>query len=141
MGVRTGGPRARSGARLAAAGCGALTVLAATTACSAAGGATASGSSSAAPRGSFYTAVAPGSSVSTSPSASPVTEPATSPVVIGSPSPSASPSATPVPVAAPATGGGGTAGVQDILLFGLGGAALLAGAGSLAYRRRAMRDR
>jgi len=46
-----------------------------------------------------------------------------------------------VPVAAPATGGGGTAGVQDILLFGLGGAALLAGAGSLAYRRRAMRDR
>ena len=44
-------------------------------------------------------------------------------------------------VAASATGGGGTAGVQDVLLFGLGGAALLAGAGSLAYRRRAMRDR
>jgi len=59
------------------------------------------------------------------------------PVVIGSPSPSP----TPVPVDAPATGGGGTAGLQDVLLFGLGGAALLAGAGSLAYRRRAMRDR
>ncbi len=57
--------------------------------------------------------------------------------MIGSPSPSPSP----VPVGAPSTGGGGTAGVQDILLFGLGGAALLAGAGSLAYRRRVMRDR
>ena len=51
---------------------------------------------------------------------------------------------TPVPSAtrypgAPETGGGGTAGLQDGLLFGLGGAAILAGAGSLAYRRRLSR--
>jgi hypothetical protein len=46
-----------------------------------------------------------------------------------------------VPIGAPSTGGGGTAGVLDVLLFGVGGAALLAGAGSLVYRRRVMRDR
>ena len=51
------------------------------------------------------------------------------------------PSASPFPSAAPATGGGGTAGFQDALLLGLGVAALLAGAGSLAYRRRLTRKR
>ena len=50
-------------------------------------------------------------------------------------------SASPVPTAAPATGGGGTAGFQDALLFGLGAAAILAGAGSIAYRRRITRNR
>jgi hypothetical protein len=44
-----------------------------------------------------------------------------------------------VPVAAPPTGGGGTAGLQDGLLFGLGAAAILAGAGSIVYRRRLTR--
>jgi hypothetical protein len=44
-------------------------------------------------------------------------------------------------VAAPATGGGGTAGLQDGLLLGLGGTAMLAGLGSLAYRRRVNRDK
>jgi len=44
-----------------------------------------------------------------------------------------------VPTGAPATGGGGTAGLQDGALFGLGGAAILAGAGFLAYRRRITR--
>ena len=59
------------------------------------------------------------------------------------PSPSAAPnrSASPFPSAAPATGGGGTAGFQDALLFGLGAAAILAGAGSIAYRRRLIRNR
>jgi hypothetical protein len=42
---------------------------------------------------------------------------------------------------APATGGGGTAGFQDPLLFGLGVAAILAGAGSMVYRRRVIRNR
>jgi hypothetical protein len=42
---------------------------------------------------------------------------------------------------APATGGGGTAGFQDTLLLGVGGAAILAGAGSIAYRRRVIRSR
>jgi LPXTG-motif cell wall-anchored protein len=42
---------------------------------------------------------------------------------------------------APATGGGGTAGFQDPLLLALGGAAILAGAGSISYRRRVLRRR
>lgn len=44
------------------------------------------------------------------------------------------------PTAAPQTGGGGTAGLQDGLLLGVGGAALLGGLGSLAYRRRLRRS-
>jgi len=51
------------------------------------------------------------------------------------------PSASPFSSAAPATGGGGTAGLQDALLLGLGVAALLAGAGNLGYRRRLTRNR
>ena len=46
-----------------------------------------------------------------------------------------------IPTAAPVTGGGGTAGLQDGLLFGLGAAAILAGAGSIVYRRRLTRHR
>ena len=45
------------------------------------------------------------------------------------------------PVGAPQTGGGGTAGLQDVTLFGVGGAAILAGFASLAYRRRLTRKR
>jgi hypothetical protein len=45
------------------------------------------------------------------------------------------------PVGAPQTGGGGTAGLQDVTLFGAGGAAILAGFASLAYRRRLTRKR
>ena len=51
------------------------------------------------------------------------------------------PSARPPPTAPPATGGGGTAGFQDTLLFALGGAAVLAGAASIAYRRKVIRKR
>jgi hypothetical protein len=51
------------------------------------------------------------------------------------------PSATPVVTAAPDTGGGGTAGLQDAPLLGLGAAAIAAGAGAVAYRRRALRNR
>jgi hypothetical protein len=48
--------------------------------------------------------------------------------------------ATPAfPTAAPETGGGGTAGLQDGLLFGVGGATVLIGLGTLAYRRRLAR--
>lgn len=53
--------------------------------------------------------------------------------------PSTPPPSTAFPTAAPQTGGGGTAGLQDGLLFGIGGAAILAGFGSLAYRRRLAR--
>ena len=45
------------------------------------------------------------------------------------------------PTGAPATGGGGTAGLQDGLVFVLGGAAIAAGLGSLAYRRKYSRRR
>jgi hypothetical protein len=40
---------------------------------------------------------------------------------------------------APETGGGGTAGLQDGVLFGIGGASVLAGLGFLALRRRLTR--
>jgi hypothetical protein len=43
------------------------------------------------------------------------------------------------PTTAPETGGGGTAGLQDSLLFGLGGLAVFAGLGSLVLRRRLAR--
>jgi hypothetical protein len=43
---------------------------------------------------------------------------------------------TPVPTVPPATGGGGTAGLQDAVLFGVGGVAVLAGSGSIIYRLR-----
>ncbi|HZR53272.1 MAG TPA: LPXTG cell wall anchor domain-containing protein [Streptosporangiaceae bacterium] len=43
--------------------------------------------------------------------------------------------------APPATGGGGTAGLQDGSLFALGGVAILAAAGSFGYRRRLIRKR
>lgn len=58
-----------------------------------------------------------------------------------SPSPEHHHSPSPVPAAAPATGGGGAAGFQDTLLLTLGGAAVVVGAGSLAYRRRVLKQR
>ena len=60
------------------------------------------------------------------------------PVGIGEPEPRALPEpvASPVPSGAPVTGGGGTAGFQDTGLAVLGGAAIVAGLGSIAYRRR-----
>ena len=52
------------------------------------------------------------------------------------------PTPTPTPPqGAPETGGGGTAGLQDGLAIGAGLAAILAGLGSLAYRRRLTRRR
>ncbi|MGO9083160.1 MAG: hypothetical protein ACLQDY_29725 [Streptosporangiaceae bacterium] len=46
-----------------------------------------------------------------------------------------------MPTAAPQTGGGGTAGLQDAPLLGLGVAAMVAGAGGIAYRRKVLRNR
>ncbi len=59
--------------------------------------------------------------------------------VTPSPTPTLPSATTVYPTAAPETGGGGTAGLQDGLLFGAGGAAVLAGLGALAYRRRLSR--
>lgn len=84
---------------------------------------------------------------SLSPSGGAATTPAqaasgSTPSATASASPSATPghSDSPVVTAAPATGGGGTAGFQDGPLLGLGAAAIVAGAGSIAYRRRVMRN-
>ena len=52
------------------------------------------------------------------------------------PTPTPTEPATPAPIAAPVTGGGGTAGFQDTLLLVAGLAAIVAGAGSIFYRRR-----
>jgi len=57
------------------------------------------------------------------------------------PSATRTPSAGPFPTAAPATGGGGTAGFQGAWLLGLGGVAILAGAGCVAYRTRRIGNR
>ena len=85
-------------------------------------------------------------STSTSASASPppttfIPSPSPSASETPSPEPSASPSPSPVPDAAPVTGGGGTAGFQDAGLAVLGGTAIVAGLGSIAYRRRITKHR
>ena len=132
-------------ARLAAVLCSTVTVFAAlaTSACTGSTGSpNAVGSGSA----TFFTANAPGSGTASGGSGSgsgsplpstPTTVP-TTPPPSASPSPSPSPSAV-APIGAPSTGGGGTAGLQHITLFGLGALAVLAGLASLIYRRRALR--
>jgi hypothetical protein len=68
---------------------------------------------------------------------------APTPTVTPSVTPTVTPTApvTTVPTAPPATGGGGTAGLQDAVLFGIGGAALLVGSGSIVYRIRGNKQR
>ncbi|MGD0559444.1 MAG: hypothetical protein ABSA93_31285 [Streptosporangiaceae bacterium] len=56
-----------------------------------------------------------------------------------SPTPSPSPSSY-YPTAAPVTGGGGTAGLQDTGLLAVGILAIVAGAGAFVLRRRLSRD-
>jgi hypothetical protein len=95
---------------------------------------------------SASTSASPSSTGSGTPTSPPPSKTA-SPTPSHSPAPTPTPTPTPAshsarpPAGAPATGGGGTAGFQDPLLAGLGGAALLAGAGSLAYRRKVLRNR
>jgi len=55
------------------------------------------------------------------------------------PTPTVTRTVTAYPTAAPVTGGGGTAGFQGALLLIVGIAAILAGAGGIAYRRRLRR--
>jgi len=87
------------------------------------------------------TGVTTSASASTSVSVSPSPSPSASPSPSPSASPSPSPSFSPVPTAAPVTGGGGTAGFQDAGIAVLGGAAIVAGLGSIAYRRRMTKRR
>src|SRR5579871_6614878 len=79
-----------------------------------------------------------------SPSVPASSAPASSAAAASPPPPSPgppSPASPELPAQAPSTGGGGTAGFQHLLLFCLGILAILAGAGGIAYRRKAMRDR
>jgi hypothetical protein len=80
----------------------------------------------------------PSASASPSPSASPSSSPSPEPSTSLSPSPVVT---TSFPTVAPVTGGGGTAGFQDAGLAVLGGTAIAAGLGSIAYRRRMTRNR
>jgi hypothetical protein len=114
-----------SSTRLAAVGCGIVTLLASLAIAACSGTPTS---------GALPT---PSSSSSTGSSASGSSSASTSP----STSPSPSPSSSPAPTAAPATGGGGTAGFQHASLLVIGIAAVLVGAASLVYRRRILRNR
>jgi len=99
---------------------------------SASGGSTADGSAS---HSGTETATA---SASTKTATATTTPTPTATTVSPSPVPSTS---YYYPTGAPETGGGGTAGLQDGAVFVLGGAAIAAGLGSLAYRRRVTRRR
>jgi hypothetical protein len=129
MRVRTTIAGAGLSAMLTVTGFGAMTVLASTaiSACSTSGTPT-------------PTTGTTGTTGSTTPS---TTNPVTTPTVTSTTTVTANPNttSTPLPSAAPATGGGGTAGVQHGLLFAVGGAAVLAGAGSIAYRRKLLKNR
>jgi hypothetical protein len=112
-----------------------VTVLSPTASGSVTSTATATSTASA---GTSATATASATETPT-PSATPSESLTPSPTPTYTPSPT--PSYTPYPTAAPVTGGGGTAGFQDAGLAVLGGAAIAAGLGSIAYRRRLTRHR
>lgn len=89
------------------------------------------------------TATVPTTTPATTPATFPATTPATVSPTVAPTAPTVVPTApvTTVPTAPPATGGGGTAGLQDAVLFGIGGAALLVGSGSIVYRLRGNKKR
>jgi hypothetical protein len=127
-------------ARLSVLGVGGMTILASVSVSACSGGSTLTPPSFS-PGGTVSPSASSSATDTASASESPSpTDTATASATVSA-SPSPSPSPSPFPVGAPATGGGGTAGLQDVALFALGGAALLAGAGSLAYRRRVVRNR
>lgn len=101
------------------------------------GGASASGS----PHASASSSASSHASASSSAAAHAPTSATAKPTHTSTPAPSHSSAPAPptFPTAAPETGGGGTAGLQDGLLFGVGGLAVFAGFGTLAYRRRLAR--
>ena len=145
--------RPASSSRLAVLSCAALMVLVAlaVSACTGAPPSTVpsiftpSGSTSESASASgteTASASADGSASPAHPTASPSTHETTPTPTTTTVSPSPVQTTTYVyPTGAPATGGGGTAGLQDGVVFVLGGAAIAAGVGSLAYRRKFTRRR
>ena len=138
------------GALLRVIGCGAMTVFA-SAAISACSGSTPSAATAASSAASSASSVIAGSTptpnstinfsanAGATPTGTPATgAPAESPTT-QTPSPAQVTAAQ--PTVAPNTGGGGTAGLQDATLFIIGGAAVVAGAGGIAYHRRATRNR
>jgi hypothetical protein len=125
--------------RLTAVGWGLTSVLAcvAVSACTSGSG---SGTSVFTPSASISVSVSisPGDGTSTA-TGSPTTT--VTPTPTPTPTPIPTQTVTVYPTAAPITGGGGTAGFQDAGLAILGGAAIVAGAGSIIYRRRMTRKR
>jgi hypothetical protein len=103
--------------------------------------ASSSASTSAPGRGGASVSESPPAAASSSASSHASSSATAKPSHTGTPAPShSSAPATPAfPTAAPETGGGGTAGLQDGLLFGVGGLAVFAGFGTLVYRRRLAR--
>lgn len=135
-------------ARLAVIGCGIMTTLASVAVSACAGSTPPAAPTSFSPGTTPPTtalsssSTASGAASASPPATSSVSPSATPTVTQAAPaSPTPSPAASPLPTAAPATGGGGTAGFQDTLLFTLGAAAVLAGAASIAYRRKVTRNR
>jgi hypothetical protein len=129
------------GALLRVIGCGAMAVFA-SAAISACTGSTPSSAASSASSLAAGSSPTPNSTINFSANAgtTPASTAEASPTASASPSPAAVAPTTQTNIA-PATGGGGTAGLQDATLFIIGGAAVLAGAGGIAYHRRATRSR
>jgi len=127
-------------------GCGSMVIFAsaALSACSGSGTTPSGTSSSFSPGASGSQSPATsGSSAAAAPAASGAAAGAGGPAspAPASDAPATASGGTAAPAAAPATGGGGTAGFQHVLLLAVGGVAVLAGAGSLAYRRKIIRNR
>ena len=145
------GRTARSADRsIVAFGLMTMLVVVALSACSPSGSATTTGSPTTSVfSGSAGSSTATSTSTSTASSTAGATTTATATTTASSsatssasptPSPAPSPS-TSYPNTAPQTGGGGTAGFQDVGLLVLGGGAIAAGFASLAYRRKLTRNR
>jgi hypothetical protein len=150
MNGRASAARTARRAKMTAAGLGGMTVVAfvAISGCSASGSSSSSILPSISVSGTVTTTVSPSSDPTptvTTTTVTPTPDPTptiTATVITPTPvTPTPTTTVTVYPSVAPVTGGGGTAGLQDIALFGIGGAAILRGAGSLAYRRRVNRQR
>jgi hypothetical protein len=148
MNGRASASRTARGARMTAAGLGAMSAVAfvAISGCSASGSTSSSILPSISVSGTVTATVSPSSDPTptvTTTTVTPTPTPTiTATIITPTPvTPTPTTTVTVFPSVAPVTGGGGTAGLQDIALFGLGGAAILLGAGSLAYRRRVNRHR